>query len=71
MTIPSICFRIMATRKISNDPNKPLTLKLGLNYIEKQKVKIKCIKHNVTLTEVVENSLREWIKDVPDKDVTP
>lgn len=61
----------MATRKISNDPNKPLTLKLGLNYIEKQKVKIKCIKHNVTLTEVVEDRLRDWIKDVQDKDVIP
>ena len=61
----------MATRKISNDPNKPLTLKLGLNYIEKQKVKIKCIKHNVTLTEVVEDRLRDWIRDVQDKDVTP
>ena len=61
----------MATRKISNDPNKPLTLKLGLNYIEKQKVKIKCIKHNVTLTEIVEDRLRDWIQDVQDKDVTP
>lgn len=61
----------MATRKISNDPNKPLTLKLGLNYIEKQKVKIKCVKHNVTLTEVVEDRLRDWIKDIQDKDVAP
>lgn len=61
----------MATRKLSTDPNKPLTLKLRLNYVEKQKVKVKCIKHNVTLTEVVEDTLRGWIKDVPDQEVTP
>lgn len=61
----------MATRKINPDPDKPMTIKLSLNYVEKQKVKIKCIRHNVTLTEMVEKSLRDWIKDVPDEDVRP
>lgn len=57
----------MATRKINPDPDKPLTLKLFLTFTEKQKVKIKCIQHNVTLTDVVTRSLREWIRDTPDE----
>ena len=61
----------MALRKIDPNPDKPLTLKLELNYAEKQKVKIKCIRHNTTPTKVVEQSLREWIMDVSDDDILP
>ena len=61
----------MNTRKISNDPDKPITIRINLNYKDKLKVKIKCLRNGVTLSEMVERSLLDWIKDVPDKDVTP
>lgn len=61
----------MNTRKISNDPDKPITIRINLNYKDKLKVKIKCLRNGVTLSEMVERSLLDWIKDVPDNDVTP
>ena len=61
----------MATRKINPDPNKPMMVKLNLNYVEKQKVRIKCIRYNVSVTDILENTLRDWIKEIPDDDVVP
>lgn len=61
----------MNTRKISSDPNKPITIRINLSYEDKVKVKIKCLKKGVTLSEMVERSLLEWIKDVPENEVTP
>jgi len=61
----------MATRKINPDPNKPMVIKLNLSYVEKQKVRIKCIRHNVTITDILENTLRDWIKEIPDSDIKP
>ena len=61
----------MNTRKISNDPNKPITIRINLNYEDKLKVKIKCLRKGITLSEMVEKSLLEWINDVPTTDVIP
>jgi len=61
----------MNTRKVSKDPDKPLTVRINLDHRNKLKVKIKCLRHGVTLTEMVERSLLDWVKDIPDDDVVP
>lgn len=61
----------MNTRKISKDPDKPITIRINLDHKNKLKVKIKCLRNGITLTEMVERSLLDWVKDVPDEDVIP
>lgn len=61
----------MSTRIVSQDPNKPITIRLEFDHKDKLKLKIKCLRKGIRLTDLVKDFLADWISDIPDQDVAP